>query len=120
MKSFVLLTFLAAVLVSCDPGADRINVIDKEIRELRVQLNQRKANELKLLKDLNSVMVEYQAVYDSDSLLSEDAKAAKLQTIGEKMRSLEMTRQKSQIETTKNQTKIIRLQLEKDELKRKR
>lgn len=119
MKSFLLLTLLAVALVSCDPGADRINAIDKVIRELRVQLKERKTNEIKLKKNLDSVMVEFRTVYDSD-FLSADAKAAKLQTIGEKMRSLEMRRQKSEIETIKDKTKIMRLQLEKEQLKKER
>ena len=118
MKFLLPILLLAAILVSCDPGADRINAIDKEIRELSVQLKKRKANEVRLVKDRETVGANYQSVYDSD--LDDAEKSKKLESIKKKMYSVEMRLQKSLIETTKGETQMIRLKLEKMRLKNER
>ncbi len=118
MKFLLPIILLAAILVSCDPGADRINAIDKEIRELRLQLKKRKANEVQLVKDRESVGANFQSVYDSD--LDDAQKSKKLESIKKEMYSVEMRIQKSLIETTKGETQITRLELEKMQLKNER
>ncbi|MGV3609420.1 MAG: hypothetical protein ACO1N0_00615 [Fluviicola sp.] len=116
MKVYLLPILFAAFLVSCDPSADRMNAIDKEIKALRVQLSKRAANETRLIKQVEEISAEYQSVYDSD--LDPEKKAKELKALEEKTLSVENERQLSAIETMKGKSAMIRLQLEKAELKR--